>query len=92
MTPEIAKKKTYIGQLDDMCSLGILVYKIFCADFPFKGKDEKELYKSIKTGKFSYAKYTPEYAKKIIGGLIVLDPNKRMTCEDVLNCEWFKEK
>jgi len=92
MTPEIAGKKTYIGQLDDMCSLGILVYKIFCADFPFKGKDEKELYKSIKTGKFSYAKYTPEYAKKIIGGLIVLDPNQRMTCDDVLNCEWFKEK
>jgi len=92
MPPEIAEKKPYIGQLADMWSLGILVYKIFCADFPFKGKDEKELYKSIKTGKFSYAKYTPEYAKKIIGGLIVLDPNKRMTCEDVLNCEWFKEK
>ena len=92
MPPEIAEKKPYIGELADMWSLGILVYKIFCADFPFKGKDEKELYKSIKTGKFSYAKYTPEYAKKIIGGLIVLDPNKRMTCEDVLNCEWFKEK
>ena len=81
MPPEIAEKKPYIGQLADMWSLGILVYKIFCADFPFKGKDEKELYKSIKTGKFNYAKYTPEYAKKIIGGLIVLDPNKRMTCE-----------
>ena len=48
MPPEIAEKNTYIGQLDDMCSLGILVYKIFCVDFPFKGKDEKELYKSIK--------------------------------------------
>ena len=92
MTPEIAEKKTYIGQLDDMCSLGILVYKIFCADFPFKGKDEKELYKSIKTGKFSYAKYTPEYAKKIIGSLIVLDPNKRISCEDVLKSDWLKEK
>ena len=92
MPPEIAEKKPYIGQLADMWSLAILVYKIFCADFPFKGKDEKELYKSIKTGKFNYAIYTPEYAKKIIGGLIVLDPNKRMTCDDVLNCEWFIEK
>jgi len=92
MPPEIAEKKPYIGQMADMWSLGILVYKIFCADFPFKGKDEKELYKSIKVGKFSYAKYTPEYAKKIIGGLIVLDPNKRMTCEDVLNSEWLKDK
>ena len=92
MPPEIAEKKPYIGQLADMWSLGILVYKIFCADFPFKGKDEKELYKAIKVGKFSYAKYTPEYARKIIGGLIVLDPNKRMSCEDVLNTEWLKDK
>ena len=92
MPPEIAEKKPYIGQLADMWSLGILVYKIFCADFPFKGKDEKELYKAIKIGKFSYAKYTPEYARKIIGGLIVLDPNKRMNCEDVLNSEWLKER
>ena len=92
MPPEIADKKPYVGQLADMWSLGILVYKIFCADFPFKGKDEKELYKSIKSGKFSYAKYTPEYAKKIIGSLIVLDPNKRISCEDVLKSDWLKEK
>ena len=92
MPPEIAEKKPYVGQLADMWSLGVLVYKIFCADFPFKGKDEKELYKAIKIGKFTYAKYTPEYAKKIIGGLIVLDPNKRMSCQDVLNCDWLKEK
>ena len=92
MPPEIAEKKPYVGQLADMWSLGVLVYKIFCADFPFKGKDEKELYKSIKSGKFSYAKYTPEYAKKIIGNLIVLDPNKRISCEDVLKSDWLKEK
>ena len=92
MPPEIAEKKPYVGQLADMWSLGVLVYKIFCADFPFKGKDEKELYKSIKSGKFSYAKYTPEYAKKIIGSLIVLDPNKRISCEDVLKSDWLKEK
>ena len=92
MPPEIAEKKPYIGQLADMWSLGILVYKIFCADFPFKGKDEKELYKAIKHGKFTMASYTPDYARKIICSLIVLNPNKRMTCEDVLNSDWLKNK
>ena len=92
MPPEIAEKIPYNGQLADMWSLGILVYKIFCADFPFKGKDEKELYKSIKIGKFIFATYTPEYAKKIINSLVVQDPNKRITCEDVLNSDWLKEK
>ena len=92
MPPEIAEKKPYVGQLADMWSLGILVYKIFCADFPFKGKDEKDLYKSIKTGKFTFANYTPEYARKIICSLIVLNPNKRMTCEEVLNSDWLRKK
>ena len=92
MPPEIAEKKPYNGQLADMWSLGILVYKIFCADFPFKGKDEKDLYKSIKTGKFTMANYTPDYARKIICSLIVLNPAKRMTCEEVLNSDWLREK
>ena len=92
MPPEIAEKKPYIGQLADMWSLGILVYKIFCADFPFKGKDEKELYKAIKAGKFTMASYTPDYARKIICSLIVLNPNKRLTCEEVLNSDWLRDK
>ena len=92
MPPEIAEKKPYVGQLADMWSLGILLYKIFCADFPFKGKDEKELYKSIKRGKFTMANYTPDYARKIICSLIVLNPNERLTCEDVLNSDWLRNK
>ena len=45
MPPEIVLKKPYNGQMADLWSLGVLVYKLFCADFPFKGKNEKDLYK-----------------------------------------------
>ena len=91
MAPEIAFKRPYNGQKADLWSLGVLVYKLFCADFPFKGKNEKELYKSIERGKFRVANYTPEYAKKIIVGMIVLNPNKRMSCESVLKSEWLRD-
>ena len=91
MPPEIAFKKPYNGEKADLWSLGVLVYKIFCADFPFKGKNEKELYKSIERGKFRMANYTPEYVKKIILGMIVLNPNKRMSCEAVLKSEWLSD-
>jgi tRNA A-37 threonylcarbamoyl transferase component Bud32 len=91
MPPEIAFKKPYIGYKADLWSLGVLVYKIFCADFPFKGKNEKELYKSIEKGKFKFPKYTTDYARKIILNMIVLNPNKRMTCEEVLKSDWLRD-
>ena len=92
MPPEIAFKKPYVGQKADLWSLGVLVYKLFCADFPFKGKNEKDLYKCIKKGKFIMASYTPDYIKKIITNMIELDPNKRLTCEMVLNSSWLKDE
>ena len=91
MPPEIAFKKPYVGQKADLWSLGVLVYKMYCADFPFKGKNEKELYKAIKKGKFVMASYTPDYIKKIIINMIDLDPNKRMTCENVLRSSWLRD-
>ena len=91
MPPEIAFKKPYVGQKADLWSLGVLVYKMFCADFPFKGKNEKDLYKAIKKGKFIMASYTPDYIKKIIIGMIDLDPNKRLTCDNVLRSSWLRD-
>ena len=91
MPPEIAFKKPYVGQKADLWSLGVLVYKLFCADFPFKGKNEKDLYKCIKRGKFIMASYTPDYIKRIISNMIELDPNRRLTCENVLNSSWLRD-
>ena len=92
MSPEIAFKKPYIGQKADLWSLGVLVYKIFCADFPFKGKNENDLYKNIQKGKFRMKAYIPEYVKKVISALIEISPNKRMSCENVLKSEWLKDE
>ena len=91
LPPEIAEKKPYVGQYADLWSLGVLVYKFYCADFPFKGKNEKELYQAIKIGKFNMADYTPICVKNVISKMIVKEPDKRISCQEVLESQWLKD-
>ena len=90
MPPEIAVKVGYKGDKADLWSLGILLYKMIVGDFPFKGKSEKDLYKSIKTGKFIFPHDISDDAKKVICNLIVFKPEKRVSCEKILKFDWLK--
>ena len=89
MSPEILCKKYYNPIKSDLWSLGILFYKMTCSDFPFKGKDQKELFKNIKKGSFNYPNYVSNDIKKIINHLIIVDPQKRISCDDILKFSWF---
>jgi MAP/microtubule affinity-regulating kinase len=44
MAPEIVNKATYSFPAD-VWALGILLYKMTTGNFPFKGNDDKDLYK-----------------------------------------------
>ena len=91
MPPEIAFKKPYNGQKADLWSLGVLVYKLFCADFPFKGKNERELYKNIIKGKYRLREYVPLCVKDIIKKMIVSKPEQRINCGQILKSPWLKD-
>ena len=91
MAPEIVMKKEYIGEKADIWSLGILLYKLFCADFPFKGKNERELYKNIIRGKYRIREYVPLCVKDIIKKMIVSKPEQRINCEQILKTPWLKD-
>ena len=90
MPPEIINKKSYIGEKADLWSLGVLLYKMLCADFPFKGENEKELYKMSKKGKFDIPDYVPSKVRVILVKLINVIPEMRINCDDVLRYEWFQ--
>ena len=89
MAPEIIMKKDYDCQKADMWSLGILLYKLFCADFPFKGKDEKDLYRHIIKGKYKIKEYVPDLIKIIIDKILRPKPYQRINCDQILQSHWF---
>ena len=62
---------------------------IFCNEYPFKGLTEKDLYNSIKKGKFRIKCFVNYDVKKIINSMLVLEPNKRKNCGELLKLTWF---
>ena len=89
MSPEIILKRPYISILSDIWSLGVLVFKLFCNEYPFKGLTEKDLYNSIKKGKYRIKCFVNYDVKKIINSMLVLEPNKRKDCDMLFKLPWF---
>lgn len=57
MAPEIIQKKEYFGQPTDVWSAGIVLYILICGRFPFKGIDEKDLYRKISKHSYEIPKF-----------------------------------
>lgn len=47
MPPEIVSKVAYYGKPADVWALGILLYKMVAGYFPFKGRNDRELFWKI---------------------------------------------
>ena len=64
-----------------------------CGYPPFHDENHAELYKKIRKGAFvfdsPYWDNVSQSAKDLISRLIVLDPERRMTVNDVLRHEWI---
>jgi len=75
-------------------SLGsVIAYVLLCGYPPFHDENHAELYKKIRKGAFvfdsPYWDNVSQSAKDLISRLIVLDPERRMTVNDVLRHEWI---
>lgn len=79
MCPEIVLKKEYNGPPTDIWASGILLFAMFCGQFPFKGSNDKDLYKRIARGLFEVPDHVPSQAKFFINKMLVVDPSRRYT-------------
>lgn len=87
--PEIILGKRYNGLKSDIWSCGIVLYGIVCGFLPFEARTENDLYYKITEGKFVLPKYLSNDLKNLLSAILVTDPNKRLSFEEIKNHIWL---
>jgi len=92
VAPEIISRKGH-GIAVDLWSIGVITYVLLCGYQPFYGDDQAQLFKAILEADYVFEKEywseISEDAKDFIRKLLVVNPDKRMTCDEALAHKWL---
>ncbi|KAL4478884.1 hypothetical protein ABPG72_009710 [Tetrahymena utriculariae] len=88
ISPEIVNGEAY-GQSVDIWSLGILTFELLTGKSPFQYETKNEILVNILNMNINIPNYLSEDAKDFIKSLLVRDPSKRMTMEQIINHKWI---
>uniref|UniRef100_A0A672G9Y2 Protein kinase C n=2 Tax=Salarias fasciatus TaxID=181472 RepID=A0A672G9Y2_SALFA len=77
IAPEILLGQKYNSSVD-WWSFGVLLYEMLIGQSPFHGRDEEELFQSIRTDNPAYPNWLSKPAKDILVKLFVREPEERL--------------
>jgi len=90
MAPEVFKGQKFDGPKVDVWSLGIMLYEMLTATIPFPGSDWPQIIERVLRGKYYEPEYLSENCMDVIRKMLVLDPSKRATLNQVMEHDWVK--
>ena len=90
IAPEMLAKKGHDTRVD-IWSVGVLMFELLAGYSPFVAKNNQDLYTNIKKLKIQWPKDMPPLAKNLIGKILRLNPTERISLEEILNHQWFKQ-
>ena len=91
VAPEILAKKGYDGAKVDVWSCGVILYVLNAGYLPFNDQNLMVMYRKIYKGEFRCPKWTPPDLKRFISRLLDINPETRITVDEIIRDPWFKK-
>ncbi|XP_077450682.1 protein kinase C theta type isoform X2 [Stigmatopora argus] len=88
IAPEILLGQKYNSSVD-WWSFGVLLYEMLVGQSPFRGRDEEELFQSIRTDDPAYPRWLTPEAKDILIRLFVREPEERLGVKGSIRSHGF---
>ncbi|MCJ1328019.1 spindle assembly checkpoint kinase [Thelotrema lepadinum] len=91
LPPEMIRpgsQDNYYTRAVDLWSLGVLTYEFLCGEAPFEDIPV-QTQKRIARGDFSVPAFVSAEARDLIKKLLVLDPDKRLSLDDIQQHPWI---
>jgi len=90
MAPEIVARREYIPKAPDVWALGVLFFALLAGHFPFKGTNDRELYRRIMRGTYqipsrSLPSTVPQQALR---RMLDVDQVRRASVSDILKMDF----
>ena len=95
VAPEVIIKRGYTEKCD-IWSVGVMMYMLLVADFPFRGSTNSETFDKIKRGDFSMSASKQLLGcslegKQFLKKLLDKNPSQRFSAREALRDDWFNK-
>jgi len=91
LAPEMINQSGHDKSVD-IWALGILLFEMLTGRIPFSINEDKiQLYNSIKILKINWTDDFPHLAKDLVSKILCINPNERLSLEEILNHQWFRD-
>ncbi|CAB4401086.1 uncharacterized protein OCT59_001926 [Rhizophagus irregularis] len=87
--PEVISGRLYAGPEVDVWSCGVILYVMLCGRLPFDDEYIPTLFKKINGGIYTLPPFLSPEAKSLLSSMLIVDPMKRITIQDIRQNPWF---